>query len=387
MPQGNSKGPLAGLRVVEIAALGPAPFATMMLADMGADVLRVDRPAQASGDGVGDGSRNLLNRGRRSVAVDLKNPQGSALVLRLVRRADVLIEGFRPSVMERLGLGPERCLTENPRLVYGRMTGYGQSGPLSERAGHDIDYIALAGALEPIGRSGERPVPPLNLLGDFGGGGMLLVVGVLAALLERASSGRGQVVDAAMVDGAALLCTMLHSLRGMGLWSAPRGENLLDGGAPFYDVYETLDGTFVAVGALEPAFFRELTRALGFEADPRFFAQHERATWPAMREALTARFKQKTRAEWCALLEGGDGCFAPVLTPWEAPAHPHNVARSTFVEAHGALVPAPAPRFSRTPSSIDLPPPLPGAHTDEALLSYGLAAEEIAALRAAHVIA
>jgi alpha-methylacyl-CoA racemase len=380
-------GPLAGIKVVELAGLGPAPFAAMILADMGADVLRIERPTRRALSTPPAPSWDLLNRSRRSVAVDLKQPSGVALVLRLAAQADALIEGFRPGVMERLGLGPDACCARNPRLVYARMTGFGQTGPLAERAGHDIDYIALAGALEPIGRSGEKPVPPLNLLGDFGGGGMLLVCGVLAALVERASSGRGQVVDAAMVDGAAQLCTMLHAFRNAGMWSGARGENLLDTGAPFYEVYETADRAFVAIGALEPEFYAELLAKLGLSDDARFAGQMDRSRWPAMRAALDERFKQKTRAEWCELFANSDACFAPVLAPGEAANHPHNVARGTFQEAFGALQPAPAPRFSRTPSAIQSPPALPGADTERALGDWGFSPAEIAALRSGRAIA
>jgi alpha-methylacyl-CoA racemase len=381
------KGPLTGLKIVELAGLGPAPFAAMMLADMGADVLRIERASQVPAKPGEQSSWDLLNRSRRSVGIDLKQARGAQLVLELVGQADALIEGFRPGVMERLGLGPEPCLARNPRLVYGRMTGYGQTGPLAEAAGHDIDYIALAGALEPIGRAGDKPLPPLNLLGDFGGGGMLLVCGVLAALLERGQSQRGQVIDAAMVDGSALLCTMLHAFRQLGMWSGARGENLLDTGAPFYEVYATRDQRYVAVGALEPAFYAELLERLGLCDDARFSVQLDKAQWPAMRAVLSERFAQKTRDEWVLLFEGSDACVAPVLSPAEAPDHPHNRARQTFVHAYGALHPAPAPRFSRTPSVIQGAPPLPGAHTDTALAEWGVSAAEREALRAARVIA
>ncbi|HET6146590.1 MAG TPA: CaiB/BaiF CoA-transferase family protein [Polyangia bacterium] len=380
------RGALASIRVIELAGLGAAPFAAMMLADMGADVIRIDRKSPVPGDEAARSS-DLLNRGRRSVGVELKNPAGVGLVLRLAEGADVLIEGFRPGVMERLGLGPEACLARNPRLVYGRMTGFGQTGPLAQAAGHDIDYIALSGALEPLGRAGDRPVPPMNLLGDFGGGAMFLVAGVLAALVERATSQRGQVVDAAMVDGSALLCTMLHDFRQRGLWNAGRGGNLLDTGAPFYEVYETQDNKFVAIGALEPHFYRELLERMGLREDPRFSAQMDQRRWPAMKLAFAEIFAQKTRAQWQALLEGGDSCFAPVLSPDEAALHPHNQARGTFAEIAGRGVPAPAPRFSRTPSSLASPPPQVGAHPDEALRAWGCADSEILALREAQAIA
>jgi alpha-methylacyl-CoA racemase len=380
------RGALDGLKVLELAGLGPAPFAAMMLADMGAEVVRIDRRAQVSAGDKSSASWDLLNRGRRSIGVDLKHAAAVEVVLRLCEQADVLIEGFRPGVMERLGLGPEVVAVRNPRLIYGRMTGFGQSGPLAHAAGHDIDYIALSGALEPLGRAGEKPVPPLNLLGDFGGGGMLLVAGLLAALFERATSGRGQVIDAAMVDGSALLTTMMHSMRQLGMWSGARGDNLLDTGAPFYEVYETADHKYIAVGALEPEFYLRLLQLLQLTDDPRFVAQLDRAAWPAMRAALTQLFGEKTRAEWQALLEGQDACFAPVLSPWEAADHPHNLARQTFVTIDGKLQPAPAPRFSRTASSVQRPPPMPGAHTDEVLAAWGFTEGELERLREARAI-
>lgn len=376
-------GPLTGYRVIEVAGIGPGPFAAMMLSDMGADVLRIDRLHGARGvDGV---PGNVLNRGRRSVALDLKHPDAVELVLSLVKEAHVLIEGFRPGVAERLGIGPEACLARNPRLVYGRMTGFGQEGPLSQAAGHDIDYIALAGALDPIGRAGGPPVVPLNLVADFGGGGMLLAFGVACALAEAARSGQGQVVDAAMVDGAALLTTLFHGMRAMGFWRDERGTNLLDSGSHFYDVYETADGRYVAIGALEPQFYAELLRLTGLDGED-LPAQMDRSQWPAMKERMAALFRTKTREEWCAVLEGSDACFAPVLTLAEAPAHPHNRARGTFVEVEGILQPAPAPRFSRTPGAIAGPPAAPGAHTDEALAAWGVSADEIAKLRSAGAI-
>jgi alpha-methylacyl-CoA racemase len=323
---------------------------------------------------------DVLNRGRRSVAVDLKHPDAVEVVLRLVESADVLIEGFRPGVAERLGIGPEPCLARNPRLVYGRMTGFGQEGPMALAAGHDIDYIALAGALEPLGRAGGPPVPPINLVGDFGGGGMLLAFGVACALAERARSGQGQVIDAAMVDGAAALAAMVYGLEAAGLWRPERGTNLLDTGAPFYDVYETADGRYVAIGALEPQFYAELLRLTGLDGED-LPAQMDRSQWPAMKERMAALFRTKTRDEWCALMEGSDACFAPVLTMREAPTHPHNQARGTFVEVGGVTQPGPAPRFSRTPGAIAGPPVEPGAHTDEALVDWGFSEDEIAKLR------
>jgi alpha-methylacyl-CoA racemase len=379
-------GPLQGIKVVEIAGIGPGPFAAMMLADMGAQVLRVDRAQSVPASPPAGPGSDLLNRGRRSIGVDLKHERGVATLLRLIEGADALLEGFRPGVMERLGLGPDVCLARNPRLVYGRMTGWGQEGPMAEAAGHDINYIALAGALHHIGRAGEKPLPPLNLVGDFGGGGMLLAFGVVCALVERQRSGRGQVVDAAMVDGAAVLMTMMHTFRHLGMWKDERGTNLLDTGAHFYDTYETRDGRHVAIGAIEPQFYAELLRLTGLEGQelPR---QMDRAAWPAMRERLAAIFKSKTRDEWCRIMEGTDVCFAPVLHMGEAYEHPHNVARRTFVEVAGKLQPAPAPRFDRTPAEIPAPPPHPGQHTDEALRDWGFSPVELQALREAKAIA
>ncbi len=380
-------GPLKGIKIVEFAGIGPGPFAAMMLADLGADILRIERHDRVASGDKSKPSPDLLNRGRRSVGINLKSKTGVETALRLLEQADACIEGFRPGVMEKLGLGPDVCLAKNPRLVYGRMTGFGQEGPLAEVAGHDINYIALAGALEPIGRAGEKPLPPLNLVGDFGGGGMLLAYGLLAALVERAQSGRGQVVDAAMVDGAAILCTMFYAFRHMKMWSDGRGQNLLDTGAHFYEVYETKDGKYVAIGAIEPQFYAELLERVGVAKDPRFIAQMDRSKWPQMKQEFEALFKTKTRAEWCELLEGSDACFAPVLSPLEAPEHPHNRERKTFVTVAGALQPAPAPRFSRTPGDIQRPPPVPGAHTDEALAAWGFSESELRALRDERAIA
>ena len=377
-------GPLAGLKVVEIAGIGPGPFCAMMLADLGADVVRVDRAGAVLQGDPDTPPADLLNRGRRSVAVDLKHADGVAVVLDLIDRADALVEGFRPGVMERLGLGPDVCQERNPRLVYGRMTGWGQDGPYAHTAGHDINYIALAGALEPIGRAGQPPTPPLNLVGDFGGGGMLLALGIAAALVEAARSGQGQVVDAAMVDGAALLMTMTHSFRAMGIWGDERGTNMLDTGAHFYDVYETADGRYVSIGSIEPQFYAELLRLTGLEHESADALpwQHDKSQWPALKERLAAIFRRKTRDEWCAVMEGSDVCFAPVLTMEEAPDHPHNVHRATFTEVAGLTQPAPAPRFSRTPGEVRSPPPHAGQHTDEVLTSWGVAdADRIAKLR------
>ena len=384
----TASGPLAGTRVVELAGIGPGPFAAMLLADMGADVVRVERSPRAGGGDPATPSAttsaDVSNRGRRSIAVDLKHPAGRATVLRLVEKADALLEGFRPGVTERLGLGPDDCWAVNPRLVYGRITGWGQDGPHAGLAGHDIDYIALTGVLGAIGRIGSPPVPPLNLVGDFGGGGMFLAFGVACGLLEARSSGLGQVIDAAMVDGAAVLSTMFWALRAMGAHNDVRGTNLLDTGAHFYEVYETADGGHVAVGAIEPQFYAELCRLTGFEAGRPDPPSHlDSSTWPERKAAMAELFRQRTRAEWCELLEGTDACVAPVLAFAEAPGHPHLQARGTFVEVGGVVQPAPAPRFSRTPGSIQRPPPHPGQHTDE-ILSDWLDApdDEVATLRA-----
>jgi alpha-methylacyl-CoA racemase len=373
-------GPLEGCRIVELAGIGPGPFAAMMLADMGADVIRVDRAQAVAAHHRGD----PLGRGRRSVGVDLKHPDGVETVLRLADRADALIEGFRPGVTERLGVGPDACLARNPRLVYGRMTGWGQEGPYAASAGHDINYIALSGTLSMIGRAGDAPVPPINLLGDFGGGGMLLAFGVVCGILEARASGRGQVVDAAMVDGAALLATFVHALRASGAWSADRGTNLLDTGAWFYEVYETSDGGYVSFGSLEPQFYAELLRLTGLADDVdgggAVPPPSERSSWPAMKRRLAGIVRTKTRDEWCRIMEGSDVCFAPVLGVDEAQKHPHNVHRGTFVDLDGVVQPAPAPRFSRTPVSVGLPPPRPGQHTPEVLADWGFPEDEVSAL-------
>jgi alpha-methylacyl-CoA racemase len=377
-------GPLSGVKVIELAGIGPGPFAAMVLSDMGADVIRVDRSVAAKGGDPADPPRDILTRGRRSVALDLKHPDGVEALLKLVEGADVLVEGFRPGVTERLGFGPDVCLERNPRLIYGRMTGWGQDGPYAQAAGHDINYISLAGALHPMGRAGEPPPVPLNLVGDFGGGGMLLAFGVACALVEAKTSGQGQVVDAAMVDGSALLMTFIHGLKAMGLWSTERGTNLLDSGAPFYDVYECADGQWISVGSIEPQFYAELVRLSGMDHEPHQMARDD---WPGMRDELTRVFKAKTREEWCALMEASDVCFAPVLSMDEAPHHPHNVARDTFVEIAGVQNPNAAPRFSRTPGGIQGPPAHAGQHTDEVLAEAGLSADDIAALRASGAVA
>jgi alpha-methylacyl-CoA racemase len=375
-------GPLAGLRVIELAGIGPGPFAAMMLADMGADVLRIDRiPSRPSSRA----SRDVLNRSRPSVGVNLKQPAGVALVLDLIAGADALIEGFRPGVMERLGLGPEPCLARNSKLVYGRMTGFGQDGPLAHAAGHDINYIALSGALHAIGRRGDAPVPPLNLVGDFGGGGMLLAYGIVCALLEAQRSGRGQVIDAAMVDGASLLMAMFFGFRAIGFHDEQRGTNTLDTGAHFYETYETADGKHVAIGAIEPQFYAELLQRIGL-AGEQLPNQLDRARWPELKQKLAAVFKQKTRAEWCEILEGSDACFAPVLSMSEALEHPHMRARGTFTEVGGLAQPSPAPRFSRSTLDAPRPPSNPGADTEAGLTRWGVTAERIAELRAAGAI-
>ncbi|WP_405093942.1 CaiB/BaiF CoA transferase family protein [Micromonospora sp. NBC_01392] len=384
MTRVTNTGPLTGVRVIELAGIGPGPFAAMMLADLGADVVRVDR---VGGGGFGAFPGDLLNRNRRSVALDLKHPDGRELLLSLVAGADALVEGFRPGVAERLGLGPEECLAANPRLVYGRMTGWGQDGPLARTAGHDIDYLALTGALHGVGRAGERPVPPMNLLGDFGGGGMMLALGVVAAVYAVRGGAPGQVVDAAIVDGVSVLATQIHALRGLGLWQDPRGGNLLDGGAPFYDTYECADGRYVAVGALEPQFYAELVRLTGFPLDGDDAPDRDDpANWPALRAAWARLFRTRTRDEWAELLAGTDACVAPVLDWAEAPRHPHLAARDVFVAPDGVVQPAPAPRFSATPTAVRRPPPRPGEHTDEVLADAGVDAARIAALRAAGAV-
>jgi crotonobetainyl-CoA:carnitine CoA-transferase CaiB-like acyl-CoA transferase len=377
-------GPLDGVRVIEIASLAPAPFGCMILADLGADVLRVDRADRSGPDAAAPA--DPLVRGRRSIGLNLKDPAGVDLLLTLAQDADVLVEGFRPGVAERLGFGPETCAARNPRLIFARMTGWGQEGPLAATAGHDIDYIAISGALAPIGRAGERPVPPLNLVGDFGGGGMLLALGILAALVERAQSGLGQVVDAAMVDGSALLTAFIHGLRAAGSWSDDRGTNLLDSGAPFYDTYTTADGGAVAVGALEPQFYAALLAGLGL-ADAGLPAQYDRSGWPELRRRFTEVFAGKDRDDWAEIFAGTDACVSPVLGMGEAPGHPHAIARSAFTEVGGVTQPAPAPRFGRSPAGPPTPPPRPGADTDAVLAGLGIPAAQISELRARHVIA
>ncbi len=377
-------GPLAGIRIVELAGIGPAPFAAMLLADLGAEVIRVDRPGGRSSPV--DAGHRILGRGRRSVAVNLKDPAGIEVVLRLAGTADALIEGYRPGVAERLGIGPEHCLAANPRLVYGRMTGWGQDGPLAQAAGHDINYIAVAGALSMVGRSSEAPTVPLNLIGDFGGGGMLMAVGVLAALLGARTTGRGQVVDAAMVDGTATLLSMLLGLRAAGMWQE-RGNNLLDGGAPFYDAYRCSDGGYIAVGALEQPFYQALLTGLGLDDDPTLPSRDDPAQWAAIRERLGAAFAARTRDEWAARFEGTDACVAPVLDPDEAAQHPHLASRGTYRHDDGLLQPAPAPRFSDTPADFPAPAPAIGADTDSVLAELGYDTVALADLHSAGVVA
>lgn len=379
-------GPLQQIKVVELAGIGPGPMCAMLLSDMGAEVIRITR-ISPSGLGIPMPTRfDLLARGRLQVPVDLGRPEGVELVLKLVAKADALIEGFRPGVTERMGLGPEACLKRNPKLVYGRMTGWGQQGPLAQAAGHDINYIALSGALHCFGRKGQAPVPPLNLVGDFGGGALYLAFGIVCGILNAKLSGLGQVVDAAMVDGAASLMTMFYGLKAMGVWSQARGENLLDTGAHFYEVYETSDGKFVAVGALEPKFYNELLTRLGLEGED-LPEQLDRSNWPKIKQKFQEVFRSKTREEWCKILEGTDACFSPVLSMEEAPSHPHNAARGTFLELDGITQPAPAPRFSRTPAKIRRPPTPPSPETTrEALLEWGIEEDEIESLLQSGVI-
>jgi alpha-methylacyl-CoA racemase len=379
-------GPLAGLRVIELAGIGPVPMCATLLADLGADVVRIDR-LEPSGLGVEMERRvHVHGRSRRSAAFDLKVPAAREAVLALVAGADVLLEGFRPGVAERLGLGPADCHARNPRLVYGRMTGFGQDGPLALAAGHDLNYLALAGALHAIGPAGGAPVPPLNLVADYGGGALYLAFGVMAALHERTQSGRGQVVDAAMVDGVASLMGLFHGLQAAGSWSDARGTNLLDGGAPFYATYETADGKWVSIAAIEPKFYAELARRIGL--DERFVAaQNDRSQWPAMREAIAAIVRGRTRAAWCEQLEGTDACFAPVLTVGEAARHPHARARGTYVEVEGVVQPGPAPRFDRSAPVPMRPAPEVGVHTHELLAQAGFTMDDIQALQAAGAIA
>ena len=366
-------GPLSGYRIVEIAGIGPGPFAAMMLADMGAEVIRVDRAQSVRGPAPEAPFFDLLQRGRKNIAIDLKNPQGVETLLQLIEKADAVIEGFRPGVMERLGIGPDVCLARNPKLVFGRMTGWGQEGMYGQAAGHDINYISRAGALAHFARPGETPLPPLNMVGDFGGGGMFLAYGVVCALLEAQKSGKGQVVDTAMVDGAAVLMTMFWAFKSIGMHDENNpGTNLLDTGAHFYDAYRCKDDKFISIGSIEPQFYAELLRLTGLDADPEFASHMDRTKWSSLKPKVTAVFATKTQAEWCAIMEATDVCFAPVLTMSEAAQHPHNKERNTFVESHGVMQPAPAPRFSRTKTSLDQPPAHPGQHTSEVLTAWGI---------------
>jgi alpha-methylacyl-CoA racemase len=377
---------LQGVKIVELAGIGPGPFAGMLLSDMGADIVRIDRAGQVNPASFDKPNLEPLYRGRRSIGVDLKQPEGVELVLRLVEQADALFEGYRPGVTERLGLGPDVCLARNPKLVYGRMTGWGQDGPMAQAAGHDINYIALAGALAHFGRAGGKPTPPINLVGDFGGGGMFMAFGLVCGILEAQRSGKGQVLDVAMVDGAAILMTMMWGLKQIGFWDETMGVNVLDTGAPFYDTYETSDGKFISLGSLEPQFYTELIQRLGLEGEDLPF-QMDRSGWETLRTKFTALFKTKTRDEWDAILAGSDACYAPVLTMSEATNHEHIKARHTIIERGGVPQPAPAPRFSRTAPEVQRDAPWPGQHTDDALADWGVDGAEIAKLRETGAIA
>ena len=375
-------GPLKGLKIIEMAGIGPGPFCGMVLADLGAEIIRVDRASA-----IGTGSKqDAANRGKRSIAVDLKSEKGVEVVLKLVETADAIFEGFRPGVMERLGLGPDVCSERNERIVFGRMTGWGQEGPLANAAGHDINYISLTGALAAIGRPGSPPVPPLNLIGDFGGGGMLLALGLVAALLESKESKKGQVVDAAMTDGSALLMTMIYTMQSSGVWKTSMGSNLLDGGSHFYDTYECKDGKFISLGSIEPQFYALLCQIA--ELDESIFGkQMSRDSWPEQKEVIKKIILDKTRDEWCELMEGTDVCFAPVLDMVEAPKHPHNIERKTFIDLEGVTQPAPAPRFSRTKPQVVSSPSVVGEHTDEVLTSIGFSDEDISTLKTSGAVA
>ncbi len=375
----NVSGPLAGIKVIELAGLGPGPFASMMLADMGAEVIKVDRSSASRGGNPDAPPADVLSRNRESIGLNLKDPDGVETLLTMVEGADIVLEGFRPGVCERLGIGPEVCLNRNPGLIYGRMTGWGQDGPWSGRAGHDINYVALSGTLAMIGRKDEAPVPPINLVGDFGGGGMLLAFGVLAAVIERSTSGKGQVVDAAMVDGSALLASMMYGMKAMGVWGGGRGANMLDTGAHFYEVYETADNKFVSIGGIEPQFYAELLERL--EIDPEQMPnQHDATRWDEAKSIFADRISQKTRDEWDEVFEGSDACFAPVLEPEEALVHPHLIARNTFVEVAGVPQPAPAPRFSRSEVRVPTPPSHPGQDTRAVLSRWGFSEAQLDAL-------
>ncbi len=378
-------GPLHGIKVVEFAGLGPVPFTGMLLSDLGADVVQINRETSTTDSNLFAANKNIPNRGRHLIALDIRSPEGRENALRLVDQADVLIEGFRPGVMERLGFGPEVCHARNPRLIYGRMTGWGQTGPLAQTAGHDINYLAISGALHAIGRAEGGPTPPLNLIADYGGGAMLLAVGILAALVEAKTSGQGQVIDAAMTDGSALLMAAIYSLQAMGQWRDQRESNFLDGGAHFYDTYQCADGQWLAVGPIEPHFYQILLEGCGIEdPDPR--QQWRAKSWPGMKERLRAAFRTKTRDEWCAQFEQTDACVTPVLSLEEAPKHSHNQARQTFIEVDGLVQPAPAPRFSRTPAAVQSPPATPVSPAADWLAAWGFSAEEIARLQASGAV-
>ena len=361
-----SSGPLNGIKIVEFAGIGPGPFCGMLLSDLGADVVRIDRPGPATGS-----KHDVTSRGRRSITLDLKSPEGVETALRLIEQADALIEGFRPGVMEKIGIGPEVALARNPKLVYGRMTGWGQFGPLAHAAGHDLNYIALTGALGVMGRSGEPPAPPLNLIGDYGGGALYLAFGICAALLHARQTGEGQTIDAAMTDGAASLASMFYGMRSAGIWSDDRSANLLDGGAHFYDTYECACGKYVSIGSIEPQFYALLLEKAELR-DPQFEGQMNKSCWPELKTKLAEVIKLKSREEWCDIMEGTDVCFAPVLDMSEAPEHPHNKARDTFIAPHGVVQPAPAPRFSRTPGAVSRQPPKRGEHTAEILSDWNI---------------
>ena len=375
-------GPLQGVKIIEVGGIGPGPFCGMMLSDMGANIVRVERKG---GLALSEPKYDVLTRNRRSVFIDLRTPQGVEALLRMIDKVDALQEGFRPGVMEKLSLGPDICLQRNPKLVYGRMTGWGQEGPMAKAAGHDINYIALSGALHTFGRKGQNPVPPLNLVGDFGGGGMFLAFGMVCALFEAQKTGQGQVVDAAMVDGSAALMAMIYGLKASGLWADTRGVNLLDTGAHFYETYETADGKYVALGSIEPQFY-ELLLELAEIDDPEFKNQLDFSKWPELKKKISQVFKKKTRDEWCQIMEGTDVCFAPVLSMEEAPEHPHIKQRHTYTEIQGVLQPSPAPRFSRTPPEIKNPPPDPGQDTEAVLVDFGFSKDEINELRDAKAI-
>ncbi len=375
-------GPLNGVKIVEVGGIGPGPFCGMMLSDMGAEVIRVER---VGADQRVDPKFNILHRNRRSIMVDLRKPEGVEAVLKIIEQADGLQEGSRPGVMERLGLGPDVCLARNPRLVYGRMTGWGQEGPMASMAGHDINYISLSGALHAIGRKGQTPVPPLNLVGDFGGGGMLLAFGMVCGLYEAQRSGKGQVIDAAMVDGSAALMAMMYGFLASGMWTDQKGTNFLDGGSHFYDTYETSDGKYISIGSIEPQFYALLLKHAGIDG-PDYQNQWDIKKWPEFKEAFRTIFKSKTRDEWCDIMGDTDICFAPVLSMGESSKHPHNLERKTFIDIQGVIQPAPAPRFSRTTPEVKSPPPVPGEHNEAVLTEYGFTREDIDALKAAGAI-